>query len=592
MMTDRFTARLLLALSPLVFVTACPFTPSEDWPVPDYGDLAVGLENPPDVSAGDPTVLTVAPLEAVGVGRFVTSAACKLCHSNNAAATAMRDAAGNDLGPFNRWQGTMMANASRDPFWRAAVSVEMANTPAKAAEIEQKCIRCHAPMASVTSKDSDVPVSMDWATRGSAGEAQVFADGVACTVCHQILPDGLGIEGTFSGNFAIGIDREIFGPHRNPAPGPMQNHVNYTPTYGDHVLEPGLCATCHTLETQALTSDGAPVEGAAYLEQSPFLEWKVSSFWNEDRANAITCQDCHMPTVDEDGNIIQTRIARSPPGGDFNIQERMPFGRHVFVGANTAMPNLIKRERAVLNPQATDGAFDEVVALARQRLREDTAELSIDDVDIDTSNGTLRFGVRIESMVGHKLPTGFPSRRVFLRVRIFGDDDRLLFESGAFDERGQLIANGEVLDVEKAGGPIEAHHTVIDRPDQVAIFEQVMRDRNGDQTFSLMRATGHLKDNRLLPAGASSSKRGFDRIAPVGTDSDRDFRGGGDVVHFEVQPGDPPQRIAVSLHYQGLSPRFLRELFQNDTAEVRAFRAMLDDEDVMPELIAETSTDL
>ena len=129
--------------------------------------------------------MQVAVLEPVGVGRFVTSAGCALCHSNHKEATAMRDSKNQQIGPFNLWQGTMMANSARDPFWRAVVSAEMAATPSRAEDIEAECIRCHAPMASVTAEDYALSPRLEWATMGESAEGQVFADGVACTVDRQ-----------------------------------------------------------------------------------------------------------------------------------------------------------------------------------------------------------------------------------------------------------------------------------------------------------------------------------------------------------------------------------------------------------------------
>ncbi len=565
-------------------------TEEPSWPAPEHGELATAYTGPDDVEAGLKDALAAGELEPIGYGRFVTSAGCALCHSNSAQATAMRDSNGAEIAPFNLWQGTMMANAARDPFWRAMVSAEKARTPSAAEAIETKCIRCHAPMASVTADDNDMAPSMNWANEAGTGEGQVFLDGVACTVCHQVTPGNLGREDSFSGGFVLGTNRRIYGPHQAPVPGPMMNHVNYQPSYGPHVLKPELCATCHTLVTHALDDNGEPIEDAAYVEQSPFLEWTVSAFYAEgDEEGQITCQDCHMPTIDDNGQVIETRIARSPPGGDFLINERQPFGRHLFVGANTVMPSIIKRERATLNPQATDEAFDAVVDLARQRLSQDTAEIAI--LEPVAEDGHLTFGVQLSSLVGHKLPTGFPSRRVFLNVRVLDADGNVLFESGATDERGQLMAGGEVLDIEKAGGPIAPHHDVITRPDEVAVFEQVMADQHGEPTFSLMRAVAPFKDNRLLPEGASAVMAGFDRIAPVGVD-DEDFVGGGDVVHFDVMPGAAPARIEAELFYQGLSPRFMRETFQVPTPQVRAFRGMLDDADLKPESVATAGVDL
>jgi hypothetical protein len=44
----------------------------------------------------------------------------------------------------------MMANATRDPFWQAKVRSELNRTPELSQAINDKCSRCHAPMATIT----------------------------------------------------------------------------------------------------------------------------------------------------------------------------------------------------------------------------------------------------------------------------------------------------------------------------------------------------------------------------------------------------------------------------------------------------------
>lgn len=558
---------------------------------PEVVTSRTSLEDPPGVEPGDPEVLAMPAMRAESRDRFVTSTACAMCHSNHRDATAMRDEQNREIAPFNLWQGTMMANASRDPLWRAMVTAEMKQSPGAAAAIEAKCMRCHAPMASEAARARDSEPSMaDLTTSG--GLEMLAGDGVSCSVCHQIQPGNLGTEESYSGGFVIGSERKIFGPHQNPAPGPMQNHVNYTPTFAPHVLQANLCATCHNLTTHPVEADGTPIENAVFPEQATYLEWSNSRFNNEDGADGVSCQGCHMPTSSVDGEIIRTRIARAPPGFDFNIQRREPFGRHAFVGANTFMPALMKAERDVLRPQATDAAFDATVELARHRLTELTATVGIEAEKVEED--TLSFAVTVVSDAGHKLPTGFPSRRAWLRVVVRDEDGELLFTSGDFNDEGRIIdLAGDVLDVEKAGGPVEPHHTVITRADEVQIYEQLMADKDGQRTSSLMRAAGHVKDNRILPAGYSTDHPSHAVTKPVGVDGDDDFVAGADRVRYEVAlGGKKPASIEVSLVYQSVGGRFARELFQVDTPEVRAFRTMYERANRKPVSVATASKPL
>ena len=52
-----------------------------------------------------------------------------------------------------------------------------------------------------------------------------------------------------------------------------------------------LCATCHTLTTEAFDADGNVV--GSLPEQVPYQEWQHSAFVAEE----VGCQSCHMPAV-------------------------------------------------------------------------------------------------------------------------------------------------------------------------------------------------------------------------------------------------------------------------------------------------------
>ncbi len=567
----------------------------EDETEPEPAPSPVELDPPskttlPDmvgIEPGDPTVLNMGEIQPINYERFVTSAACSMCHSNHESATAMRDSEGRELGPFDLWQGTMMANSARDPLWVASVSAEVAQTPSRKIEIEAKCMRCHAPMASVTARAAgQKPEMADLFDTGS-GPSIVGLDGVACAVCHQIQKRGLGTERTFGGEFEIGTDRIIYGPHRDPATGPMQAHVQYTPTYSNHVTNSALCGSCHTLFTHPYDADGVEDTETRFPEQATYLEWLNSSFAEVD----TSCQDCHMPTTSEDEVPIETRIARAPPGFDFNIRTRSPFGRHIFSGANTLIPEMLKRERAILNPQASDAAFDMTIANARRYLREKASGLTWSDVDLQ--DGSLRFDITVGNQAGHKFPTGIPIRRVWLKVVVTTTDGAVLYRSGAVNESGRLIDQlGEVLDIEKAGGPWEPHHQVISRHDAVQIYETIMGDGEGAYTYLLTRAASYLKDNRLLPLGFSEASSRYEDTQPRGVETDDNFGPGQDTVRYVIPVGAAQSaQIEVALLYQTAGARFVSELFQNDTDEVRAFRTMYERADLTPVEVVRVSFD-
>src|SRR5207244_8248439 len=108
----------------------------------------------------------------------------------------------------------------------------------------------------------------------------------------------------------------------------------YQPTQSDHIRQSELCATCHTLFTQALGPDGKVV--GRLPEQVPYQEWLHSEYRSSD-----SCQSCHMPSVNEPAPI--TRVFGQPREG---------VSRHVFVAANFFMQRMLNRYRDTLDVAA------------------------------------------------------------------------------------------------------------------------------------------------------------------------------------------------------------------------------------------------
>jgi len=527
-------------------------------------------------SADDPARPPLAPTRAVREGRFATSPVCATCHSNSAGSDAMTDAAGRDIAPYDLWSASMMANSARDPLWRAVVSAEVDATPSRRAEIEAKCLRCHAPMAATEARLNGDPTLTARILLGDDARSQLALDGVSCALCHQIQPGDLGRDASFSGHFEVHDGRRIFGPHAEPFAMPMRNVSGFTPAEGAHIRSSALCATCHTLVTNALHADGTPV-GARLVEQAPYLEWRNSAFSDEVATPgplAASCQSCHVPTTDVDGGPISTRIARNPRGGDFPpIRPRAPFGRHVFVGGNTLVPEILRREAATLHPGASTAALEVIAIVAREQLERRTARVSI--VGATRTAERVLLSVRVENLTGHKLPTAHPIRRAWLRVVVKDAAGRVVFASGAHDAAGRITGEGGApLPSEAAGGPTEPHRARISSPDEVQVYESVMADAAGAPTFTLLRGVRYRKDNRVLPLGWDPSHADAAATAPQGVTGDADFAGGGDVVAFEVPAPEAagPYDVEATLLYQTLGARWAAELFTHATPEVASFR--------------------
>ncbi len=540
--------------------------------------------------AAVPFVLALSPPQDADRARtapgHLESSDCARCHSNSPFADALRDRDGRPIAPYDLWRGTMMANSGRDPFWRAVVSAEIAHTPSRKAFIEEKCTRCHTPMVRPVQES---PAGQTLAVLdGEDPHARLARDGVGCTVCHRIASDRLGTPASFTGGFVLEKEAFIYGPHSAPIPGPMPMFTGYTPAFGQQISRSALCATCHTLITHALEPDGTDT-GKVHHEQVPYLEWR-NSIYNDEvdypEPEAASCQACHLPTTDVDGDPIHTAIARNPRGGTFPFAEpRSPFGRHLLVGGNTLIPQILRDNRE-LGATAPDAAFDATIAAARDQLAHRTATLAIGA--ITRTDGVATFAVTVTNLAGHKLPTAYPSRRAWLRVVVRDAADRVVFRSGDFDAVGRIVdGDGAVLACERAGGPIQPHHRAIAREDQVQIYESVMGGVDGAPTFTLLRAAGFVKDNRLLPRGWESDGPHAADTRPVGVDGDDDFADGRDTVRYRIAVGDAvPHTIEATLHYTVLSPRHAAELFEVDTPEVAAFAAVYRTADRTPERVA------
>jgi hypothetical protein len=441
----------------------------------------------------------------------------------------------------------------------------------------------------------------------TAAEADLRAlalDGVSCAFCHAIDDEGLGERFSTSGHPPLATEDILYGPHADPFAPPMVGFTGLTPVSAGHVRDSALCATCHTLHTDALAPDGS-LTGDVLTEQAPYLEWRLSAFSTERDARASEappgiapagCADCHLPTTsrrpearDEavDAPTV-TRLARRPPGPDFpQLDDRTPYGHHAFVGGNTLMTSILRDNREALAPTITEAAFEATLAATRDQLRQRTGRVLATPPRED--DGRVTGEVLVANLAGHKLPTGYPARRVWLRIRVLDANGRILVASGEHDREGRILdARGEVAAFECQGGPVEPHRAHIVSADEALIYEPVMRDAAGAPTWRLALGAGWLKDNRLLPEGWDADHPDAPEVAPVGV-ADDDFTGGSDRVSYALPlpPGTTAIEVEVTLFYQPLGARFAAELLGHATPEVATFQALWEAADRRPEVVSE-----
>lgn len=513
------------------------------------------------------------PLSAFTTADFSGSGVCATCHGS------LRDATGQDVSFDAHWRSTMMAQSARDPLWQAKVSAEVARAPALREIIEQKCATCHAPMARTEALQAGMPVALlgEGFLNPNHPLHEAALDGVSCTLCHQVQPEGFGTKPSFTGGYQIDLttsppNRVAFGPFAAPFVNPMRNASGFTPTHAAHVLDSGLCGTCHTLYTPVVNALGEVV--GEFPEQTPYLEWRHSAYgdgFDEDRS----CQQCHMPAA-AGGVILSNR-----PGGR-QLSPRQPMGQHHFVGGNTLVLGMLGARVGELQLTASTAAFASTARRTLAQLESRTAQVSV--TDVDRSSDTLTLVVDVVNLTGHKFPTGFPSRRAWVHVAVTDNEGRIVFESGRPEAEGRIAG----CDGETEPGAYEAHYDMITSAEQVQIYEAVMRDTDGAVTHTLLRAHEYAKDNRLLPLGFLAATAPADIAVRGHAAADPTFEGGGDRVTYRVATGvgSGPLTVDVALRYQTVSHAFVRDLRSTDTRETVRFGAMWDASEQGPALVS------
>lgn len=492
---------------------------------------------------------------------FAAAGACMFCHN------AQLDEAGNSVAIVNDWRSTMMANAARDPFWKAKVSHETLVYPQLKTEIETVCTRCHAPMGNINA----FKTGAESYTITEMNEDSIALDGVSCTVCHQIIPESMG---NSSGNFLTSDNKMIYGPYPDPFGNPMINNTGYQPVYSEHIKDSRLCASCHTLITNPLDFDGVPT-GGEFVEQAPYQEWENSIF----PAQGTDCYSCHVPEIDD---IV--KLSTMPPW----LEGRTPYGKHHFAGANAFMLKLLRANIEELGLTAETVQFDSTIARTIKNLQLKTLSLQLAEISRDKD--TLVIEIELENMAGHKLPSAYPSRRVFIELFAISNNSDTIFHSGKMDVDNNIIG-------EDVG--FEPHYDLIHSPEQVQIYEMVMGDVNGEITTVLERSSMHLKDNRIPPAGFTTDHFSYDTVKIVGNAlSDANFNktngtqgSGRDAVYYNILVNGTQWDIEVTakVHYQTVSNKWLQEMFAYSSADIDAFKSFYDEADKTPVLMASSS---
>lgn len=499
---------------------------------------------------------------------FTTSNHCIACHSQ------VKTDGGEDISIGFQWRASVMANSSRDPYWQASIRRETMDHPSAVAAIEDKCSTCHMPMQRTQARAEGGQGEILKYLKGiSSGEyldepdaelekakdvkGTLAADGVSCTLCHQIQPDNLGQRASLDGGYLIDKtkkpeERDLFGPY-DPDDGRlriMHSATGFVQKRGDHLRDSALCATCHTLLTDALDDKGRPA--GTLPEQMPYQEWLHSDY-----KDSQSCQSCHMP-----------KVQGQAPFTSVHAQLHDDVARHVFVGGNAFLLRLLKDHGAELGVAALPEELEASARRSEALLRDKSAGLDLRT--IKAGGGRLSFDVQVSNKTGHKFPTGYPARRAWLHVTV-RDGQGVVFESGAPRPDGSVAG----ADADADPGRFEPHYSRISEPGQVQIYESVMGDYAGRPTTGLVFGSHYLKDNRLLPQGFDKASADPEIAVVGGARNDPRFQAGGDTVTYDVAIPNShgPLTISVELLYESISYRWAHNLEGYQAPEPQRFLA-------------------
>lgn len=514
---------------------------------------------------------------------FTTSMHCMACHSR------VTGPDGKDISIGWDWRATIMANSGRDPYWQASIRRETLDHPDLKAAIEDKCSTCHMPMqrfqAHAEGKKGQVFRYLDEIHSGAANvepearleeaedpKATLAADGVSCTLCHQVHADNFGQESSLDGGFLIDTStapeqRPLFGRYEMTGGRTRMMHsvTGFIPTQSDHLKSSELCATCHTLYTDAVDGNGKPA--GRLPEQVPFQEWEHSDY-----RTTNTCQSCHMPVVSGEAAITSVHAQLHP-----NVPQ------HTFVGGNAFILAMLKDYAGELGVIAPPAQLQASIARTEKRLGTETAKVTI--AQPHRSADRLSFDVQIANLAGHKLPTAYPARRVWLHVTVRNSKGAVVFESGAVRPDGSIVGNDNDDNPEK----FEPHYQRITAPDEVQIYESIMGNYAEQPTTGLLYGTHYLKDDRLLPKGFDKTTADH-QVAVIGAALHADrFVGGSDTVTYDVPlKGETgPFAVTVEAYYEAIGFRWAMNLRSYDAAEPKRFLRYYDEHATQsPKLLA------
>lgn len=472
-------------------------------------------------------------------GSFDTPNQCASCHGGY----------DTDVEPMFTWQGSMMAQAMRDPLYLASLAI--ANQDA--VDAGDLCIRCHSPSGWLSGRSEP--------TDGSALTAE-DREGVQCHFCHKLIDptstadidiaylNTLSAIPPQSGNgmfVADSDDRTKRGPYNDA-------NAKHPVIYSTFHSESDICATCHDVSNPAFTkvADGTyqPNNFGAlsptfntyemFPVERTFSEWKMSAYntpagipsdvFGGNKANVSSCQDCHMKDV--------TGYGCNKNG----VPLRNDLPLHDMTGGNTFVPQLV----AQLFPNEINQAAINAGIIRAEGMLKSAATMNL--TAVPDGNG-FTASVEIINETGHKLPTGYPEgRRMWIHLSAYDINGSLLFESGAY--------NAQTAVLNMIGAKIYEAKLGMSEAVAAAASADGIKTYTPGESFHFALNNTVVKDNRIPPRGFTNANFAAIQAAPVGYSyPDGAFS---DITEYELPSNT--YRVNAKLLYQTASKEYIEFL--------------------------------
>lgn len=447
---------------------------------------------------------------------------CKMCHSGTK---------NGEADPFLSWQGSMMAQAMRDPVFLASLTIANQDIP----EVGEFCLRCHAPRGWLEGRSTPAD--------GSALNEE-DNHGVSCDICHRLVDPMSEEAKKFAketppspGNAMMVVDTAnvVRGPY-----GDGKGAMPHGTMKSEYHASGHLCGTCHDISNPIFAADvnSQPVPTYGHIERT-YSEWLLSDYAKQGKEGS--CQACHYPSVPGGGQA-------SRYGG----LQREHFVVHGPVGSSLWVQDATWM---AWNGKGMDRrAFD----LAKKRTRallKTAATLKL------TFPESGKASLRIINETGHKLPTGYiEGRRTWINVRFYDRAGKLVKEIGRYGNLKDTIF----------GKPVEVP-TLLD-PEETTLYEclpgmsEAQAKKHGKapgKSFHFVLNDMIVKDNRIPPRGFKNSTFKAHLSQPVGAKYE-------DGQYWDDTSFDLPDgcvKVEASLMMQSVSWEYIKFLAEENRTD-------------------------